>query len=82
MAASNDLEDLDQAQIHTRLGMAYLRIGEPALALLQLETAVTLGTDNPSSWAYLGLAQDQDRGVRPGGHRPRRPSRPQQFSGS
>lgn len=42
-----------------RLGLAYLHVGEPALAQHWLEVALAEEPTYAEAWAYLGLAQDQ-----------------------
>jgi len=42
-----------------RLGLAYLAVGEPQLAVSQLQQAIDQAPNYAEAWAYLGLAQDQ-----------------------
>lgn len=60
LQALGDLASIqDPTYSSGRLGLAYLDIGEPALAAIQLETALAQAPDYVEAWAYLGLARDQ-----------------------
>ena len=54
LLAAIELAELDSG----RLGLVYLSVGEPGLALPYLQEAGR-ENDNAAIWAYLGLAQDQ-----------------------
>lgn len=60
LLALSDLESVTQAS-HTggRLGLAYLAVGEPALAQVQFQAAIDLEPTYADAWAYLGLAKSQ-----------------------
>jgi tetratricopeptide (TPR) repeat protein len=60
LTALQELGDLsDPTRIASRVGLAYLAVGEPRLAEWQLSAAVDAQPDFADAWAYLGLAQDQ-----------------------
>lgn len=60
LGALASLEGVDRpAQVPGRLGLAYLEVGQPALALPQFQTAIRLDTTFAEAWAYLGLTIDR-----------------------
>lgn len=60
LATLEDMETIaESAHSHGRAGLAYLSVGEPALAEAQFRAAVEQEPDYADAWAYLGLAQTQ-----------------------
>ncbi len=55
----HELRDVTEpAHLAGRIGVAYLEIGEPALALEQFQVALAIEPGYADAWAYLGTSQN------------------------